>query len=87
MEALGITLAILAILVGGVWLTFSIAHDTGWAQRIIRQGDAQAQAWGERGYKVNISGFYAWLARSRLRAAATGILSIAFGVWFIVLTR
>ena len=77
----------LSVLLGVFWLFLSIAHDSRLAQSYIQRGDEQARAWGERGYKVNVSGFYAWLARSRIRAAAFAAFLIAFGAWFVSLSR
>jgi hypothetical protein len=87
LNAIGVALGTLAFLVGLFWLILSIAHDSRWAQSYVRWSDGQARAWGERGYKVNVSGFYAWVARSRVRAAAFAVFSIAFGVWFVSLFR
>ena len=87
LNAILLAMGSLSVLLGVFWLFLSIAHGSRLAQSFIQRGDEQARAWGERGYKVNVSGFNAWLARSRTRAAAFAILLIAFGVWLLSLSH
>ena len=87
MHALGVAMGALGILVGGFWLVLSLAHRSRWARNFVQWGDVQARARRDEGYKVNVAAFYAWVARTPLRAATHGLMLIAFGVWFVSLSR
>jgi hypothetical protein len=87
MEAIGLAFGLLSILTGAFWLALSLGHRSPWAQNYVARADAQADARRSEGYKVNVPGFFAWFAKSPLRAAGLGAGLVAFGAWFVSLSR
>jgi hypothetical protein len=87
MQWLGIAMGVLGILVGGFWLVLSVAHGSRWARSFVARGEAQAESRRNEGYKVNIAAFLAWFTRTPLRTAIYGLMLIAFGIWFVSLSR
>ena len=53
------------------------------SQRIRTRLELAADAGRVRGYPINTAGLYAWMLRTKLRAASVAIVLLFWGAWFI----
>jgi hypothetical protein len=83
---LGFAMPVSGLIAVAFWLIFAIAPDSAFAQKRAQRLEEQVRQRKAEGYKVNVSAFYAWFTRTRLRAAGFVILLLLVDVWVWAMT-